>query len=65
MSALTLNQVEVAGRLNPLDLEIPAGQLVGLVGPNGSGKSTLLMASSASSVPRSVRAASRRRGWND
>ncbi|MDA8528590.1 ABC transporter ATP-binding protein [Opitutaceae bacterium] len=46
MSALTLNQVEVAGRLNPLDLEIPAGQLVGLVGPNGSGKSTLLMASS-------------------
>ncbi|MDB4474243.1 ABC transporter ATP-binding protein [Opitutaceae bacterium] len=46
MSALTLKQVEVPGRLNALDLEIPAGQLVGLVGPNGSGKSTLLMAAS-------------------
>lgn len=44
MTALSLKQVSVAQRLHALDLEIPAGQLVGLVGPNGSGKSTLLMA---------------------
>ena len=42
MTALKLKDVSVADRLNPLDLEIEAGQLVGLVGPNGSGKSTLL-----------------------
>ncbi|GAB5561454.1 MAG: ABC transporter ATP-binding protein [Synoicihabitans sp.] len=44
MNALTLKQLAVDDRLNALDLEIPAGQLVGLIGPNGSGKSTLLMA---------------------
>lgn len=44
VSALILRQLEVPGRLNALDLELPPGQLVGLVGPNGSGKSTLLMA---------------------
>jgi len=43
MSALTLKQVAVAHRLQPVDLELGPGQLVGLVGPNGSGKSTLLM----------------------
>jgi iron complex transport system ATP-binding protein len=41
-SALQLSQVSVSGRLEPLDLELPAGLLVGLIGPNGSGKSTLL-----------------------
>ncbi|MCP5020763.1 MAG: ABC transporter ATP-binding protein [bacterium] len=28
--------------LAPLDLDIPAGSIVGLIGPNGSGKSTLM-----------------------
>lgn len=44
MSALTLKQVSVPHRLQPVDVELQPGQLVGLVGPNGSGKSTLLMA---------------------
>ncbi|WP_221032188.1 ABC transporter ATP-binding protein [Actomonas aquatica] len=44
MKALELKDVGVAGRLQPLDLSVEAGQLVGLVGPNGSGKSTLLSA---------------------
>ena len=39
-----LKELAVSGRLNALNLEIPKGQLVGLVGPNGSGKSTLLRA---------------------
>ena len=43
MSVLQLKNVAVPSRLNPVDLELPEGQLVGLVGPNGSGKSTLLM----------------------
>lgn len=42
MIGLKLKDVSVAGRLNPLNLEIEAGKLVGLIGPNGSGKSTLL-----------------------
>lgn len=42
MTALKLKAVSVAGRLNPLDLDVEAGKLVGLIGPNGSGKSTLL-----------------------
>lgn len=44
MNALTLTNVGVAGRLEGVSLELPAGALVGLVGPNGSGKSTLLQA---------------------
>ena len=42
MTGLKLKGVSVADRLNRLDLEVEAGQLVGLIGPNGSGKSTLL-----------------------
>ena len=29
-------------RLNSIDLEIPAGQIVGIIGPNGAGKTTTL-----------------------
>jgi len=38
--------VDFAGRrvLGPVDVDLPAGQLVGLVGPNGAGKSSLLKA---------------------
>lgn len=31
------------GRLGPLTLTVPAGQVVALIGPNGSGKSSLLL----------------------
>lgn len=41
-AALTLENVSIPGRLQPLSLRVEAGKLVGLVGPNGSGKSTLL-----------------------
>jgi iron complex transport system ATP-binding protein len=44
MKALELKQVAVAGRLEPVDLALAPGKLVGLIGPNGSGKSTLMMA---------------------
>lgn len=43
MSALMqLQDVEVPGRLGPLDGEINRGEMLHLVGPNGAGKSTLL-----------------------
>lgn len=41
-AALTLENIAVPGRLQPLSLSIAHGKMVGLVGPNGSGKSTLL-----------------------
>ncbi|MBL8756436.1 MAG: ABC transporter ATP-binding protein, partial [Planctomycetes bacterium] len=49
-SAISVRQLAVTftgrtGRvvaLQPLDLELPAGRIVGVLGPNGSGKTTLL-----------------------
>jgi len=41
--------------LNPLDLEIRAGEVVGIVGPNGSGKSTLLKLLAGVLLPTSGR----------
>lgn len=48
MSSLALESVSVHyGRtvaVQPIDLEIPSGQWLGLIGPNGAGKSSLLRA---------------------
>ncbi len=43
-SRLSLRGLQVPGRLGPCDLEIRAGEFVGLIGPNGAGKTTLLRA---------------------
>lgn len=42
MSILIENVSKKFGRLSKINLEIPTGNLVGLLGPSGSGKSTLL-----------------------
>lgn len=44
MTSLLATQVGIAGRLEPTDLEVKAGELVALVGPNGGGKTSLLRA---------------------
>jgi len=44
MNALDVSAVTVPGRLDPVNLGLPRGSLVGLIGPNGAGKSTLLQA---------------------
>ena len=46
--------------LRSVDLEIGAGELVGLIGPNGSGKTTLLNIVGGYDVPTSGRGAARR-----
>lgn len=42
MSVLQLRDVAVAGRLEPVSVEVRVGEIIHLVGPNGAGKSTLL-----------------------
>lgn len=44
MTSLVARQVGIAGRLQPTDLDVPAGEMVALVGPNGGGKTSLLRA---------------------
>jgi iron complex transport system ATP-binding protein len=44
MTSLVARQIGIAGRLQPTDLDIAAGEMVALVGPNGGGKTSLLRA---------------------
>ena len=44
MTSLIARQIGIAGRLQPTDLDVQAGELVALVGPNGGGKTSLLRA---------------------
>ena len=39
---LSVRQASVAGRLQPFNAEVKAGELIHLLGPNGAGKSSLL-----------------------
>jgi macrolide transport system ATP-binding/permease protein len=41
-AGVTLRGATVAGRLNPVDLDVPAGGRLAVTGPNGAGKTTLL-----------------------
>jgi iron complex transport system ATP-binding protein len=39
--------VAIAGRLQPTDLQCPAGEMIAVIGPNGAGKTSLLRALAA------------------
>ena len=41
---LAASGITVEGRLEPTDLNVQAGELVGVIGPNGAGKTSLLRA---------------------
>jgi ABC-2 type transport system ATP-binding protein len=65
-TAISLQQLAVTFRgrgkanpvvaLQPLDLELPAGRIVGVLGPNGSGKTTLLRVLAGLQAPTAGRA---------
>ena len=59
VTALTVTNASVPGRLENVSLSLSPGMLAGLVGPNGSGKSTLLQ------VAAGLLEASGDLTWND
>jgi ABC-2 type transport system ATP-binding protein len=63
-TAISVQQLAVTFRsrqgdvaaLSPIDLEVPAGRIVGVLGPNGSGKTTLLRVLAGLQAPCAGRA---------
>lgn len=42
VALIEVQQLQLPGRLQPLDFQLQPGELLGLIGPNGAGKSSLL-----------------------